>query len=477
MQYLQNKFLNMRKEKKNFVLENISIIDVAEDGMAIAKHDDKVIFVKHAVPGDVCDIKIFKNRKNYLEGLVIKTQHYSSKRTEAFCSHFGTCGGCKWQDLKYEEQLFYKQKRVMDCFSRIGKIYNPAIDPIVASSNKEYYRNKLEYTFSNYRWLTANEMNIDNLEMNALGFHIPGKFDKVLNIEKCFLQSEFSNLLRNEIREFAIKNKYPFFDIRKKEGLLRNLIVRTSNNNQIMVIVVFYVDDNIRINELMIHIGNKFPQITSLLYAINNKANDSLTGEIEIIHFKGENFIFESMNALTFRIGPLSFFQTNSTQAYNLYKKTSEFADIKNTDTIYDLYTGTGTIANFVANDSKKVIGIEYVEQAILDARVNSEINNIHNTVFFAGDMKDLLNKKMYEKEGHPDVIITDPPRAGMHPDVISAILESDAKRIVYVSCNPSTQARDIEMLSEKYCHIKSCPFDMFPHTHHVENVSLLERK
>lgn len=466
-----------RKKNKTLpLLERITIQGIAAEGKAIAKVDDLVVFIPYVVPGDVVDIQLFRKKHSFAEGKAVFFHEYSKLRTEAFCEHYGICGGCKWQILPYEEQIRYKQQQVFDNLTRIGKIALPEISPILGSDKTQFYRNKLEFTFSNKRWRTWEEIRsgeeFDN--MNALGFHIPGMFDKVLDIQKCWLQSELSNEIRNEIRSFALKNNYTFFDLRNQNGLLRNIIIRTSSTGELMLIVVFYENEPEKIEKLLNHLSEVFPQITSLLYIINQKANDTITDQ-ETILFKGRDHIFEEMEGLKFKIGPKSFYQTNSEQAYELYKIARDFAGLSGNEVVYDLYTGTGTIANFVSGKAKQVIGIEYVPEAIEDAKINSKINGIKNTLFFAGDMKDLLTTDFINEYGKPDVIITDPPRAGMHDNVIEIILFAEPKKIVYVSCNPATQARDLNLLDKKYQVAKIQPVDMFPHTHHVENVVLLE--
>lgn len=467
-----------RKKKELPVVEQVEITDVAAEGKAIARIDELVVFVPFVAPGDIVDLQLYRKKHKYAEGRVLRIHKYSEDRVEPFCSHFGVCGGCKWQHLPYEKQLFYKQKQVTDNLIRIGKIPLPEISPIKASTKTRFYRNKLEFTFSNKSWLTREEMQSqDTFECrNALGFHIPGMFDKVLDIKKCWLQDEISNDIRLSIRRFSLENDYPFFDLREQTGLMRNIIIRTSSTGEIMLIVVFYENDHEKINALMSHLAGEFPQITSLLYIVNQKANDTITDQTVHV-FRGRDHIFESMEGLRFKIGPKSFYQTNSEQAYELYKVARDFAGLTGKELVYDLYTGTGTIANFVSGNARKVIGIEYVPEAIEDAKENSAINGIDNTLFFAGDMKDILTQKFINEYGRPDVIITDPPRAGMHDDVIKTILFASPDRIVYVSCNPATQARDLSLLDEKYKVMKVQPVDMFPHTHHVENVVLLGKK
>ena len=467
--------MGRRSRNKKPLYEQLTILDIAAEGKAIAKVNDVVIFVPQAIPGDVVDVQVTKKRKNYSEGRIVKFHEYSSERIEPFCEHFGVCGGCKWQHLPYQKQLYYKQKQVTDQLSRIGKVELPEIFPIVGSEKSTYYRNKLEYTFSNKRWLTVNEVaseaNISN--NNALGFHIPGLFDKVVDINKCWLQNDPSNEIRNEIREYALKNGLDFFDIKEQKGFLRNIIIRTSTTGEVMVIISFFKEDAEKRVLLLEMVAEKFPHITSLMYVINTKGNDTILDQ-NVIVFKGKDHIYEEMEGLRFKIGPKSFYQTNSEQAYELYKITRNFAQLNGNEVVYDLYTGTGTIANFVARSAKKVVGIEYVPEAIDDAKVNSSLNNISNTLFFAGDMKQVLNDEFISLHGNPDVIITDPPRAGMDAAVVETILNASPKRIVYVSCNPATQARDLLLLDAKYKVKKVQPVDMFPHTHHVENVVLL---
>ncbi len=476
----------MRSNKKVLpILENITVIDASSDGQAVGRMDEVVIFIKDAVPGDVVDVQVTRKKNKFREGKAIKIHSFSDKRTDPVCSHFGTCGGCKWQNMKYESQLFYKQKQVTDALTRIAKIELPEIQQIIPSAKTYHYRNKLEFTFSNKKWLTIEQVNDKNISFgegkdeitrNALGFHIPGMFDKILDIDTCYLQEEPSNAIRNEIRKYALENNLPFFDLREQIGLLRNIIIRSTSTGEWMLIVSFHYDDKPIIENLLNHLANKFPQITSLQYVINAKRNDTIS-DLDIILFKGNDSIYENMEGLKFKIGPKSFYQTNSEQAYQLYKVTRDFAAIKSTDVVYDLYTGTGTIANFVAHQAKKVVGVEYVPAAIEDAKINSQINNITNTSFYAGDLKDVMDNDFINANGKPDIIITDPPRAGMHEDVTKKILEIEPRRIVYVSCNPATQARDLQLLDTKYKVIKVQPVDMFPQTHHVENVVLLELK
>ena len=470
---------HMAKIKKPLpVFENITITDLAAEGKAIAKVNDIVVFIPFVVPGDVVDLQVTRKKSHFMEARAIHFHSYSEKRIEAVCEHFGICGGCKWQILPYSEQIKYKQKQVVDNLTRIGKIELPEILPIIGSAKTEFYRNKLEFTFSNKRWRTYEEI-AEGKEfdtMNAVGFHIPGQFDKVLDIEKCWLQDDISNKIRNEIRRYALEKELTFFDLRNQEGFLRTMMIRTTSTGELMVIMVFFHEDKEAQKALLQHIADNFPEITSLLYIINSKANDTITDQ-EVLVFKGNECIYEEMEGLKFKIGPKSFYQTNSDQAYVLYKVARNFAQLTGNELVYDLYTGTGTIANFIAHQAKQVIGIEYVPEAIEDALINSKLNKIENTLFYAGDMKDVLNASFIQKHGKPDVIITDPPRAGMHDDVIHAILIAEPKRIVYVSCNPATQARDLSLLDEQYKVTAIQPVDMFPHTHHVENVVLLERK
>ncbi len=474
----------MRHTKKVLpILENITVIDASSDGQAVGRMDEVVIFIKDAVPGDVVDVQVTRKKNKFREGKAIKIHTYSNKRTEPVCSHFGTCGGCKWQNMEYEFQLFYKQKQVSDALTRIAKIELPEIKPIIPSKKTYKYRNKLEFTFSNKKWLTLEQVNDksiafgegkDEVTRNALGFHIPGMFDKILDIDTCHLQEEPSNAIRNELKKYALENQLSFFDLREQVGFLRNIIIRSTSTGEWMLIVSFHYEDKPAIEKLLNHLSEKFPQITSLNFVINSKKNDTIS-DLDIKVFKGNDSIYETMEGLKFKIGPKSFYQTNSEQAYQLYKVTRDFAGITASDIVYDLYTGTGTIANFVAHQAKKVVGVEYVPAAIEDAKINSELNGITNTSFYAGDLKDILNNDFVNENGKPDIIITDPPRAGMHEDVTKKILEIEPKRIVYVSCNPSTHARDLQLLDAKYKVINVQPVDMFPQTHHVENVVLLE--
>ena len=470
-----------RKKKELPLLEKITIIDVAAEGKALAKVNDLVVFVPYVVPGDVVDLQVKRKKNHYAEAVAVKFHEYSPVRAVPFCQHYGICGGCKWQCLPYTEQIKYKQKQVTDNLTRIGKIELPEISPIMGSEKTEFYRNKLEFTFSNKRWLTEEEVKEDVKydQMNAVGFHIPGAFDKVLAIEKCWLQDDISNQIRNAIRDYAYEHNYSFFNLRSQEGMLRNLMIRTSSTGELMVLLQCKIVEESEMDlmkQLLAFVAEHFPQITSLLYVVNNKCNDTIN-DLEVMVFKGNDHIFEEMEGLRFKIGAKSFYQTNSGQAYNLYKVARNFAGLTGKELVYDLYTGTGTIANFVSRQAKKVIGIEYVPEAIEDAKVNSAINGIDNTLFYAGDMKDILTQEFINQHGRPDVIITDPPRAGMHNDVINTILFAEPQRIVYVSCNPATQARDLSLLDAKYKVMAVQPVDMFPHTHHVENVVLLEKR
>ena len=466
-----------RKDGAVSILQDLHIIDVAEEGKGVAKAEDLVVFVEKAVPGDVVDARVVRKKKNFAEA-VIETLHTSSElRTDPFCQHFGTCGGCKWQHMQYEAQLQFKYKSVEAALQRLGKVDTSMMEPILGSAEDTYYRNKLEYTFSNKRWLNRGDMDdAADLEMNALGFHVPLRFDKILDIQHCYLQAEPSNTLRNQVRNYALRMGLSFYDLRNHTGNLRNLIIRTSSTGEVMVVVVFAYVEQEQIDGMMSYLQNEFPEISSLLYIINQKKNDTIFDQ-EVITFAGRDHIFEEMNGLKFKIGAKSFYQTNSAQAYELYKITKEFAGFTGNELVYDLYTGAGTIANFVASGVKQVVGIEYVPTAIEDAKFNSALNGIDNTIFYAGDMKDILTASFIESHGKPDVVITDPPRAGMHADVVARLLEMEAEKIVYVSCNAATQARDIALLNGKYDVVRIKPVDMFPHTQHVENVVLLKLK
>lgn len=457
-------------------LQNIEIIDIAEEGKGVGRHDELVLFIEKAIPGDVVEVELRRKKKNFAEGRVTSIVKESPYRIEPFCPHFGVCGGCKWQHMSYEAQLKFKQQYVDNALSRIGKVDTSSMEDILGSEQTTYYRNKLEFTFSNKRWLTSQDEVVTPETLNALGFHVPGRFDKILDIKHCYLQQDPSNDLRNSIKEFAVANGISFYDLRQHEGALRNLIIRTSSTGEIMVIVVFAYPEEGQIEQLMDFVAQKFPAITSLLYIVNQKRNDTIFDQ-EIYVYKGRDYIFEEMEGLKFKVGPKSFYQTNSKQTYELYKIAREFADLKGDELVYDLYTGAGTIANFVAKYAKEVVGVEYVPSAIEDAKINSEINGITNTKFYAGDMKDVLTAEFVAEHGKPDVVITDPPRAGMHADVVKRILEMEAPKVVYVSCNAATQARDLEMLSAKYEVARIKPVDMFPQTQHVENVVLLKLK
>ncbi|EFK59681.1 23S rRNA (uracil(1939)-C(5))-methyltransferase RlmD [Sphingobacterium spiritivorum] len=462
-------------QEKKFI-SDIAVIDIAEEGKGVGKTDELVLFIDKAIPGDVVDVELIRKKKNFAEAKVAALKKASEYRIDPFCEHFGVCGGCKWQHMDYNGQLKFKQQTVDNVLARIGKVDTSIMEPILGSGETEYYRNKLEYTFSNKRWLTSVDDANEGLEMNALGFHVPGRFDKILDIDHCYLQQDPSNAIRNQIRAFAIEHQISFYDLREHAGALRNLIIRTASTGELMVIVVFAYPQEGQVELLMNYINNSFPDIDSLLYIINQKKNDTIFDQ-DIHIFKGRDFIYEEMEGLKYKIGPKSFYQTNSLQAYELYKITREFAGLTGDELVYDLYTGAGTIANFVAKTAREVIGVEYVPTAIEDAKINSAINQIGNTKFYAGDMKDVLTADFIAEHGKPDVVITDPPRAGMHGDVVQRLLEMEAEKIVYVSCNAATQARDLALLNEKYTVDRIKPVDMFPHTQHVENVVLLKLK
>lgn len=468
----------MSKIKKNFKVENVEIVDISSEGKSVAKSDGMVIFVDGGVPGDVVDVLVTRKKNNYAEGHVVNVIQPSANRISPECKYFGTCGGCKWQHFNYETQLVFKQKTVVDALTRIGKLDVSTLYPILPNKETYFYRNKLEFSFSDKKWLTSEEIGTGNefTKRNALGFHIPGMFDKILDINHCFLQKDPSNSIRNEIKRFADENDFTFFNIKGKQGLLRTLLIRTSSIGEIMVLVQFFENQPENIELLMSHLKHTFPQITSLQYAINPKGNDTLQ-DLDIVTYYGRDHIFEEMEGLKFKISARSFYQTNSEQAYELYKITRDLCSLTGNEIVYDLYTGTGTIANFVSSKARKVIGVEYVADAVEDAKVNSEINGISNTSFYSGDMKDVLNTDFINQHGAPDVMIVDPPRAGMHPDVVNVILKAAPQKIVYVSCNPATQARDVALMINDY-DIKSIqPVDMFPQTAHVENVMLLVKK
>ena len=470
----------MARKKQNYpLIEGLEITTLAAEGKAMGRWNDQVVFVPMTVPGDVVDVQIRIKRRRFMEGFVVNYRKHSPLKEQPFCQHFGVCGGCKWQNLPYAEQLKFKQEQVRDQLTRIGKVELPEIRPCLGSEKTQFYRNKLEYTFADRRWMTYEEIADSEKEIQpepALGFHIPNMFDKVLDIEKCWLQADPSNAIRLEIKRFCMERGYSFYNARAHTGLMRNIIIRTASTGEIMLIVVFGEDQPAEIREVMSHIRERFPEITSLIYMVNLKWNDSL-GDQEPICFAGKDHILEEMEGLSFKVGPKSFYQTNSEQAYELYKVARDFADLKAEDTLYDLYTGTGTIANFCASRCKRVVGIEYVPEAIEDARVNSSINGIENTLFYAGDMKAVLNDDFVARNGRPDVIILDPPRAGVDEPVVEVILRAAPERIVYVSCNPATQARDLALLDRLYRVVAVQPVDMFPHTHHVENVVKLVKR
>ena len=471
----------MSKKKPLPIYENVLITDCAAEGKCIARVDEKVVFVPFVVPGDVVDLQVRKKRKSYCEAVALRIVKESDMRQAPMCRHFGVCGGCKWQILPYAEQLKMKQQQVYDQLTRIGKVELPPLRPILGSAKTQCYRNKMEFECCNKRWLTAEEIasgtTYDN--MNAIGLHITGAFDKVLPIEQCLLMDDLQNQIRNAVRDYADATGMPYFDIRQQTGLLRDIMIRNSNTGEWMVLVQFHFEqegDKERAEALLDHLAGRFPQITSLLYVDNQKCNDTF-GDLEVVTYKGSDHIFEMMEELRFKVGPKSFYQTNTDQAHVLYSVAREFAALTGTELVYDLYTGTGTIANFVARQARQVIGIEYVPEAIEDAKVNSALNGIDNTLFYAGDMKDILTDEFISEHGRPDVLITDPPRAGMHPDVVQTILRAQPSRIVYVSCNPATQARDLADLDTAYRVEAVQPVDMFPHTPHVENVVLLTRR
>ena len=470
----------MARKKQNYpLIEGLEITTLAAEGKAMGRWNDQVVFVPMTVPGDVVDVQIRVKRRRFMEGFVVNYRKHSDRKIDPFCHHFGVCGGCKWQNLGYEEQLKFKTEQGRDQLTRIGKIELPEIRPCLGSAKTQFYRNKLEYTFADRRWMTYEEIADAGREITpepALGFHIPNMFDKVLDIEKCWLQADPSNAIRLEIKRFCVEHGYEFYHAREHSGLMRNIVIRTASTGEIMLIVVFNSDDKERIEALMSHLHTTFPEITSLIYMVNTKWNDSL-GDQEPILFAGKDHILEEMEGLQFKVGPKSFYQTNSEQAYELYKVARDFADLKPEETLYDLYTGTGTIANFCASRCHKVVGIEYVPEAIEDAKVNSAMNRIENTTFYAGDMKAVLNDDFVAKNGRPDVIILDPPRAGVDEPVIDVILRAAPERIVYVSCNPATQARDLALMDGLYRVEAVQPVDMFPHTHHVENVVKLVRR
>ncbi|WP_336093485.1 23S rRNA (uracil(1939)-C(5))-methyltransferase RlmD [Leeuwenhoekiella sp. CH_XMU1409-2] len=468
-----------RRKKSRKIFSNVLVTDAGAKGKSIAKAPDgRVIFISNAVPGDVVDIQTMKQRKAYYEGKAIKIHEYSPKRTEPVCKHFGTCGGCKWQNMHYDYQLEYKQREVVNNLQRLGKIELPEITPISGSKDIYFYRNKMEFSFSDSKWLTLKQIQSDEIieDRNALGFHIPGMWDKILDIDKCHLQRDPSNAIRNGVKEFATQNNIPFFNTRNQEGLLRTLMIRTSSIGELMVLVQFFKDDQEPRELVMNYLKETFPEITSLLYVINEKGNDTIYDQ-EVLCYAGRDHIFEEMEGLKFKINAKSFYQTNSEQAYELYKITRDFAGLNGDETVFDLYTGTGTIAQFVAKKAKKVIGVEAVPDAITAAKENAQLNGIENVEFYVGDMKNVFNDAFIAQHGQPDVVITDPPRDGMHKDVVAQLIKIKADRIVYVSCNSATQARDLALLDEYYKVERVQPVDMFPQTHHVENVVLLKLK
>lgn len=467
-----------RKRQTLPLIEGLEITSLAAEGKSIGRHEGAVVFVPMTVPGDVVDVQIRAKHRRFMEGTVVRFVRRSERRVEPVCEHFGVCGGCKWQNLPYDEQLRYKTEQVRDQLTRIGKVELPEIAPCLGSAKQLFYRNKLEFTFADRRWLTYEEIATGG-EIEpapALGFHVPNMFDKVLDINKCWLQADPSNEIRDEIKRFCIEHDYSFHNVREHRGLMRGIIIRTASTGDVMLSVIFNENDQPRIHALLDFVHERFPQITSLIYFVNEKWNDSLTDQTPVCYW-GNDHIFEEMEGLRFKVGPKSFYQTNSAQAYELYKVARSFADLQPTDTLYDLYTGTGTIANFCARKCRKVVGIEYVPEAIADAKVNSAINGIDNTAFYAGDMKKVLDSAFIACNGRPDVIILDPPRAGVDEPVIDVILAAAPERIVYVSCNPATQARDLSLMNEQYRVVAVQPVDMFPHTHHVENVVKLVRR
>jgi 23S rRNA (uracil1939-C5)-methyltransferase len=459
------------------LLENIEMEKVAAEGKSLARVNEKALFVPFTVPGDIVDVQVTKSRSAFMEGRVTQFHKYSDLREEPKCEHFATCGGCKWQMLPYKEQLKAKQQQVQDHFQRLGDFDFPEIQSILGSEKTYFYRNKMEFTFSNRIWLTEYSKDLDfaDRNMNGLGFHMPGMFDRILDLKNCYLQAEPSNSIRLSVRDFALKNDITFYDQKAQTGYLRNLIIRTASTGDLMVILVVGEDKPDWLNQILNHIDQEFPQITSLMYVINQKQNTIIT-DLPIELFKGNPFLMEEMEGVKFKVGPVSFYQTNSLQAYEMYKIARAFADLKGDELVYDLYTGTGTIANFIARQAKKVVGVEYVPEAIEDAKVNSEINGIDNTVFYAGDMAKVLDEEFVAANGKPDVVITDPPRAGMHEKVVQQIVKAAPQKIVYISCNPATQARDITWMKDHYKVVKVQPLDMFPQTHHLENITLLER-
>lgn len=462
--------------EKGSVLENVELTGFSNEGKCVARVDNFVIFVEDGVPGDVVDVQIYKKKKNYAEGRAIRLLKASVSRTEPFCQHFGTCGGCKWQHLLYERQLEFKEQQVRDAFERIGKLEIPGLSPIIGSQSVRYYRNKLEFTFSNRKWFTRDEMSSGADDTPALGFHVPLRFDKILDIRTCYLMDELNNDIRLEVKNFCLSNGISFFDLKEQKGEMRNLIMRNTSTGEWMVIVVFHEYEESKHVGLMNHLKQKFPFITSLQYVVNPKRNDTIS-DLEVKLFSGRDFIVEQMEDLKFRISAKSFYQTNSYQAYELYKVVREFGAFTGNEIVYDLYTGTGTIASFISRNTRHVYGVDYIDDAIKDARKNASENDLTNVTFFTGDIKNTLNNEFINKNGKPNVIITDPPRAGMHEDVIKSILTAAPEKVIYVSCNPQTQARDLNLMDESYRIMKMQPVDMFPHTSHVENVVLLVRR
>nr|WP_321413906.1 23S rRNA (uracil(1939)-C(5))-methyltransferase RlmD [uncultured Allomuricauda sp.] len=469
----------MRKNRRRKTFENVEVIDAGAKGKSVGKAPDgRVIFLTNAVPGDVVDVMTTKKRKAYFEGVATNFHTLSDRRTEPVCQHFGTCGGCKWQHMGYQHQLHFKQKEVENNLKRIGNLELPETTSILGSKEQYFYRNKMEFSFSDSRWLTQKEINSDEEieDRNALGFHIPGMWDKILDIKKCHLQQDPSNAIRLETKNFANKNGLTFFNPRKQQGLLRTLMIRTSSTGEIMVLIQFFEEDTEKRELLLNHLKETFPEITALLYVINSKGNDTIYDQ-EVICFSGRDHIFEEMEGLQFKINAKSFYQTNSAQAYELYRVARDFAGLTGDELVYDLYTGTGTIAQFVSKNAKKVVGVESVPEAIEDAKANALHNNISNVDFHVGDMKNVFNDDFIATHGQPDVIITDPPRDGMHKQVVEQLLQVAPPKIVYVSCNSATQARDLALMKEQYKVTKVQPVDMFPQTHHVENVVLLEKR
>ncbi len=468
-----------KRNTDKIIFDTVQVLDAGAKGVSVAKAPDgKVIFITNVVPGDVVDVQTFKKRKSYYEGKAIYFHSFSEHRTEPVCEHFGVCGGCKWQNMKYSQQLYYKQNEVKNHLQRIGKIELPEFESILGSKKQFFYRNKMEFGFSNARWMTEAEINSneDFDDRNALGFHIPKMWDKILDITKCHLQADPSNAIRNEIRRFAIEHDLAFFNPRNHEGLLRTLMIRTASTGEIMVLIQFFEENKIQRELILNHLAKTFPEITSLQYVINEKPNDTIYDQ-KVVLFKGRDYILEEMEGLQFSINAKSFYQTNSEQAYELYKITRDFAGLTGNELVYDLYTGTGTIAQFVSKQAKKVIGVEAVPEAIVDAKENAKRNSISNCEFYVGDMKNVFNDAFISQHGRPDVIITDPPRDGMHADVVKQIMNIAPEKVVYVSCNSATQARDLALMDEKYKVTRVRPVDMFPQTHHVENVVLLERR